>query len=293
VGTSVALLTNIFKKCLGPDPQGPRSYLDVGAQNLYGGTPDDYRAFVTYCLNSASLTKELDDACVSLAERSRDGTAQHPWCAELFDLVSWDYESLDLYNGTIKADLNVFQLEKKHLAYFDFVANFGTTEHVLNQFLVLSNIHYAARPGGFIIHFLPSSGFFYHCLFSYNPKLFLLLAKENSYKIVHAALFDQGSVSPVDERHRSWAEYRTATRINAKDVLAEFIFLKEKQNDFRGCYDVLGNDNEIKCEFDTPCSSVRHDNGAAIVAGIRFTHKFISGVRSGLTSLFGTKQLNG
>jgi hypothetical protein len=259
MGTSVVLLTNIFQKCLGQHLSGPRRYLDVGAQNLYGGTVDDYRRFAAYCLGYDNLGAEIDRACISLAHRSRGGSLQPPWCAELFELVGWEYQSLDMYNATIKADLNVYQLEQRHLAYFDFVANFGTTEHVLNQFLALNNIHYATRAGGFMLHFLPCSGFLYHCLFRYDPKTFLLLAQANGYKVIHAALFDQGSTSVVDKRHETWAEYKTASLIQANDLLAEFIFQKHAITDFRPCYDVLGNDYEIKFEFDVPCTSLRQD----------------------------------
>lgn len=254
MGTSVTLLTRIFQKCLGATPSGPVRYLDIGAQNLYGGSADDYREFVIYCLGAASLTPERDRACVDLAERS--ASSHPPWCSELFALVQWEYQSVDLYNGTIVGDLNVYQLASEHVHYFDFVANFGTTEHLLNQFLAFRTIHYAARAGGFIVHFLPTSGFFYHCLFSYNPKLFLLLAQENAYRIVHAGLFRQGA-SVVDRRHRKWWGYDDVSQLNLPDVLAEFIFEKQEQNDFRGCYDVVGNDYDIQWAFDQPCSSLR------------------------------------
>ena len=266
MGTSVILLTRIVRKCLGPTPPSTVRYLDVGAQNLYGGSADDYREFVTYCLGADSLTPDHDRICIDLAERS--ASTRPPWCSELFALVGWEYQSIDMYNATITGDLNVFQLDAAHVGYFDLVANFGTTEHVFNQFLVMSTIHYAARPGGFIIHFLPTSGFLYHCLFSYNPKLFLLLAQANKYRIIHAGLLVE-SHSFVDRRHRSWWGYGNASGSRHPDLLGEFIFQKQEENDFRGCYDLNGNDYEIECAFDPPCSTVRPPTPTGIVSRFR------------------------
>ena len=256
MATSVVLLTRIFQKCLGPNPPETVRYLDIGAQNLQGGSAEDYRAFVAYCLGPHSLTPEHERACIDLAERS--ASKDPPWCSELFALVGWEYQSVDWYIGTISADLNVFQLNEQQAGYFDIVGNFGTTEHVLNQHLVLRTIHFAARPGGFIIHFVPVSGFFYHCLFSYNPKLFLLLARENAYRLVHAGLHRQGT-SVVDHRHATWFGYDSNLGVEFPDLLGEFIFQKLESNDFRGCYDWYGNDYEINWTFDEPCSSVRRN----------------------------------
>jgi hypothetical protein len=263
VGTSVALITKSLQKCLGPNAGGPRRYLDIGAQNLYDASADDYREFVRYCMGVDTLTPELDRACISLAERSNPRTSpQLPWCAELFELVGWEYQSVDMHNGTIEADLNVFQLDASQIGYFDFVVNAGTTEHVLNQQLAMRTIHYAAREGGFMMHFVPSFGFFYHCLFTYNPKFFLLLARQNHYKIVYAGLYYQ-SWSNVDARHRTWAEYNTASRILPKDVVADVILQRGVMADFQGCHDQRANDPDIRFDFAPPCMSLRSGSRAA------------------------------
>jgi hypothetical protein len=257
MGTSVTILTNIFKKCLGSDPDGPRSYLDIGSQQLFGGTPEQYREFMAYCLGADALGPEHEAACRDLSERSYGTHPRQAFCVELFDLVRWDYQSLDMYNATIKADLNTFELGPKHVGHFDFVANFGTTEHVFDQRQCFQTIHSAARVGGNILHFLPSSGFLYHCLFSYNPKTFLLLAQANKYEIVHAAIYGQGSTSTVDQRHETWAEYGNATNLRLDDVLCEFIFRKTSDTPFQLPYDVVGNDYSIQQKFARPCASVR------------------------------------
>src|SRR5262249_11731582 len=174
MGTNVRLLMESFKKCFGLEP-GSKRFLDIGAQSLFGGTTDDYCSFVCYCLGKEVASEALRASCQDLAERSTGTIINQANCKELFDLVGWEYVSIDMVDfATIKGDLNSFQIDQKYFGYFDFVANFGTTEHVFNQVNCFWNIHYATNVGGFIIHMLPSSGFFYHCLFSYNPKLFLL-----------------------------------------------------------------------------------------------------------------------
>jgi hypothetical protein len=247
---SVTLLTKILEKCLGPNAGGPRRYLDIEPQQLHGGTADDYREFARYCLGVERLTTKIDRACASLANRSCPGSPQRPWCAELFDLVGWVYQSVG------RGNLDVYELGPNERGSFDFVANFGATEHVLNQFVALSTLHEATRAGGFMIHFLPTAGFLYHGILNYNPKFFLLLGHANAYKIIHAALRKQTTESVIDGRHRSWAEYGSVSLIKTEDVSVEFILQRTNTEKFRVCYDIRGTDPNIGFDFDTPCTSL-------------------------------------
>jgi len=118
-------------------------------------------------------------------------------------------------------------------------------------------MHYATKPGGFMFHFLPCSGYLYHCLYRYDPKFFLLLAEANNYKVLHAALYGEGTYSAADGRHASWAEYHTVAGRPHQNVVAEFILQKQEGNDFRPLYDFRGTDPDIAAIFDPPCSSLR------------------------------------
>lgn len=62
--------------------------------------------------------------------------------------MGWDHESINLYNGTASADLDVYQVEPHFIGHFDLVANFGTTEYVFNQFQCFRNMHYPTAIGG-------------------------------------------------------------------------------------------------------------------------------------------------
>jgi hypothetical protein len=257
MGTNVTILRKAFQKCFGANPV-PKQYLDIGAQNLYGGSAQDYIEFITYCLGKEAATESIIEICSDLAKRSIGTTQNQTTCAELFDLVGWEYISIDMVeNATLKGDLNLYQIDPKYFGYFDCVANFGTTEHIFNQFNCFWNIHYATKVGGFIVHMLPASGFYYHCLFSYNPKFFLLMAEANRYQILHAAIYPQGTVSEIDSRHTSWAEYESRARAASHDVLAEFIFKRQEATDFHMPYDLVGTDVQIRHLFDPVCTSIR------------------------------------
>jgi SAM-dependent methyltransferase len=210
---------------------------------------------MAYCSRSRPIPDHLERASVDLAERSVFGHPQHATCAELFRHVGWEYVSIDISNSTLHADLNFWQTGE-YTDYFDFVANFGTTEHVFDQANCFRNIHRATKPGGFMIHFVPTTGYFYHCLFAYNPKLFLLLAKANNYRIVHAGLYTE-KISKLDERHASWAQYQHTATFVLPSVLGEFVFQKQEDRDFQLCYDFRGDDPEIVHIFDPACTTVR------------------------------------
>lgn len=242
MGTNVALLSRIIDRCLGERPWGKRSYLDLGSQHLFGGTTGDY---VEFTRAASGLDVSLTAICSDLAARSTGTRTDQAFCAELFDFVAWDYQSVDLHNGTIKADLNYFDVPDDMLGSFDFVANFGTTEHVFDQLRCFRAIHDAAKVGGHMIHILPMSGMLYHCLFAYNPKFYLLLAEANGYEILHAGAYDQMTRSAFDDRHAAWAQYEILRDAELHDILGEFIFRKTTDAPFRLPYDVKGNDPVI------------------------------------------------
>jgi hypothetical protein len=257
MGTNVTLLRKTFQKCFGANP-APKRYLDIGAQNLYGGTAEDYVEFIAYCLGKDAVTEPIVKTCSDLADRSIGTIQNQTTCAELFELVGWEYVSIDMVEfATIKGDLNTYQVEARHFGYFDCVANFGTTEHIFNQLNCFWNIHYATKVGGFIVHMVPASGFYYHCLFSYNPKVFLLMAEANRYQVLHAAIYPQGTTSEIDSRHVSWAEYERRAQATSHDVLVEFVFRRMEATDFRFPYDLIGTDLQIRQIFIPACTPIR------------------------------------
>lgn len=92
------------------------------------------------------------------------------------------YESIDGNGrGTFTADLNVPL--PKNFGQFDLVTDFGTGEHVFNQWQVFKTIHYLTKMGGFIVWDRPTQGYSEHCYFNANECLYRDLAAANDYRL--------------------------------------------------------------------------------------------------------------
>jgi SAM-dependent methyltransferase len=96
-----------------------------------------------------------------------------------------EHVSIDLNgrNGALR--LNLAEPIEKWKNYFDMVTNYGTTEHVSNQYQVFKNIHNFVKPGGVMIHTIPIvGGWAGHCNFRYEPWFLENLAKDSNYDVV-------------------------------------------------------------------------------------------------------------
>jgi hypothetical protein len=93
---------------------------------------------------------------------------------------------IDGSEGSIPLDLNYDAAPQEVKGKYDFVTNFGTTEHVANQLNAFEIIHDLTSPGSLMVHALPAQGMLNHGLINYNFKFFWMLARSNDYKIVHA-----------------------------------------------------------------------------------------------------------
>ncbi|MNH10887.1 hypothetical protein D3C79_703780 [compost metagenome] len=98
-----------------------------------------------------------------------------------YEKQGYNYDSIDIESGTILCDLNqdLPCLTKE----YDIVTNFGTTEHIFNQYIAFQAIHTATKIGGRMFHFLPLNHS-PHGLFNYNVDFFLSLCYANEYKII-------------------------------------------------------------------------------------------------------------
>lgn len=121
-------------------------------------------------------------------------------------------------NGALKKDLSRPIDEWKN--YFDMVTNYGTSEHVSDQYQVFRNIHNFCKVGGAMVHSVPIiGGWKTHCDFHYNTEFFDLLSKETGYKCV------------INEtRVMSFRGCLRLSSIDKTNVCA--ILLKEKNMDF-------------------------------------------------------------
>lgn len=83
--------------------------------------------------------------------------------------------------GDVTHDLN--RPLKKDIGTFDLVTDFGTGEHIFDQYQVWKTIHLLTKVGGFIVFDRPTQGYEIHCFYNVNECLFHDLAAANSYEV--------------------------------------------------------------------------------------------------------------
>jgi len=138
----------------------------------------------------------------------------------------------DGVHDSLSYDLNLdikqeYNFDKK----FDVVTNFGTTEHVFNQYQVFKNIHNLCKKDGIIIHSLPIQGAWEHGMYNYHPNFFFALADKNNYKIEYFGI-----------RHKDLQNYNIVElkepeikpflkEINAYDTMGSVVILRKQDNE--------------------------------------------------------------
>lgn len=161
--------------------------LDVGSSNLYSAPADGVVRF----LESQGIQTSED--ILSFAERMDKGSAyddvtggsNNAFVGELFEKAGFRYNAIDIADGygTTILDLNHDPAPKSFIGAFDLVLNFGTTEHLLNQYNAFKVIHDATKVGGYILHSLPCVGYSNHGYFTYTPRCMFDLAGYNEYEV--------------------------------------------------------------------------------------------------------------
>lgn len=164
--------------------------LDIGAQNLYLGEAEKLQRFIhKYNPDMA------DEACADLSRRLAEGGVFLPehngfkndaFFGDLLIAAGMTYVSLDLFerDNNIACDLNFYKCPPELAEHFDLVLNFGTTEHIINQYNCLKVIHDATAVDGLMFHQVPSTGCIDHGYFLYCPQLFHELAEANGYDLI-------------------------------------------------------------------------------------------------------------
>ncbi len=147
--------------------------------------------------------------------------------AEFYHALGFkEYLALDLntQRGSIVVDLNapVAAYDALGSKEFDLVTNNGTGEHLFMQGQVFAHAHRFCRPGGVMLHVLPTGGgWTNHGFYSYEPIIFRDLVAANGYQWVLFALTDRALANvrelPVDPKgwqfkEKNPLELRTAIR---------------------------------------------------------------------------------
>jgi hypothetical protein len=162
--------------------------LDIGESCLLGATAEDIRFMLER--HGARLepgrASRLAETYARRSQIPRDPHVESLFLAELMEQTEVEYVAFDVVS-VYKAqlfDLNVHCLAADKRNSFDIAFNFGTTEHLFNQFNAFRVIHEAVRPGGYMFHQLPATGYANHGYFNYNPLMFRELGAANDYELV-------------------------------------------------------------------------------------------------------------
>ena len=168
-------------------PEKHTAVLDIGSSNLYSASKDEILQF----LSSRGITKttQLSSFAERLATDSLydyGGSSKNTaFVGELFEKAGFKYDAIDIADGykTTILDLNHESAPTDFVGAYDLVLNFGTTEHLLNQYNAFKVIHDATKVGGYIVHQLPSVGFSDHGYFTYTPRCMFDMAGYNNYEV--------------------------------------------------------------------------------------------------------------
>jgi SAM-dependent methyltransferase len=180
---------------------GRIAFLDIGAAHVHHASVEDILFFFTK-YGKRPLDGRLRAKADDLARRSEAKPGiPITLMSEILEETTVDYLAFDVIHGphTRIFDLNFEQLPRRWVGRFDIVCNFGTTEHVFGQYNAFKVIHDALKPGGYVYHQLPATGFFDHGYVNYNPRTFSELAAANDYEIVEFFFSEpQGYWQPAD-----------------------------------------------------------------------------------------------
>ncbi len=160
--------------------------LDIGPQNVYFATAPEIVQFVEQQgarIDSEVLKSKGEQLVYFSTPRPGERTT---FFSEIADLTNIEYLAIDVCPApnTEVVDLNFDRLPERYWEYFDVVLDFGTTEHIFNQWNSFEFMHDSVRVGGAIYCVLPASGYLDHGYYCYTPLFFNDFAKANNYEII-------------------------------------------------------------------------------------------------------------
>ena len=157
--------------------------------------------------------------------------------SKVYEAAGLSYKAYDLITApnTDIIDLNTASVCENDKNNYDYVTNFGTTEHIFNQANVFSIIHAILKVNGIAVHAVPFMGYFNHGLIKYEPRFFLYLSHVNEYEVIDWSLNEQEKfhVMPkLDGKRNDWSEEKISGGI------ITFIIRKRNENEFKMTTDV-------------------------------------------------------
>jgi hypothetical protein len=129
-----------------------------------------------------------------MCELGNQNTKDHPTfkrSKDLFNSLGVEHISFDLNERDGALPINLSEpVPEKWVGYFDMVTNYGTSEHVSNQYMVFKNCHDLVRVGGVMIHVSPQKGYWKrHSKVSYTDAFYGNLSSAAGYKtVIHSSI---------------------------------------------------------------------------------------------------------
>ena len=255
-----------------------RRFLEIGPQNVYFCTVDQIGRFLVgqdIPDHDGARLAEIARLVYFSTPRPDERTTLF---SEIADLANIEYNSFDVCPAlkTELLDLNFDGLPAKYRNYYDVVTNFGTTEHIFNQWNCFSVIHGATKVGGAMYHVLPATGYLDHGYYCYTPLFFRDLAKANGYEIVDMFMAIAGvSKIDIDMRHEaqfdksgSGATHLTERAIPSYNL--HVIFRKRADTPFRAVLEVAtahaAVDERMNARYTGTPGADGHDTGPIVAS---------------------------
>jgi hypothetical protein len=262
MGTHSSLVLNAFRLLYPSVPPAGLRVLDIGAQDCIGMREDHEQLLLYACGGAwpAGRREALERKCVEWEERSKGlhPGAPLPSLREILAEAGATYHSVDLAAGaTIRQDLNKDRVPRRLRNSFHFVLNFGTTEHIFNQWNCFSYIHEATRVGGAMVHLLPMQGYLFHCLFKYDPKIFYLIAEANGYDLLYAGFGEDEKRAYAADIFKTWANRSWIEGERCDSRLIEIVLRKTSDRRFQPPLDLAADSWRPRSGFPSNVPSIR------------------------------------
>ncbi len=140
--------------------------------------------FITKTINNSNIAL---DGCrmIELGNQMLKGIGGS--AKEHFKSIGVDHVSIDTNgkNGALVIDLQRRIKDRSLVGTFDVLTNFGTTEHVEQQYPCWLNIHNLVKQNGVFIHVVPRTGHWRgHGYHKYSLEFFQKLADNCDYELI-------------------------------------------------------------------------------------------------------------
>ena len=295
MGISLGMIETM--QSLGLFGKGKISILDIGSSNLYSASSEGVRKFcATHGIPSSLEIEEFaNKLSIGSSYDSNLGGTNGAFVGELFEKAGFIYHAIDIADGygTTILDLNHEPAPDNFISKFDLVVNFGTTEHLLNQYNAFKVIHDSTKVGGYIVHSLPCVGFSNHGYFTYTPRCMFDLAGYNEYEVVSFWFDGPAGANDLFAPVRDYLSYfpnltktlddkeitesgRKISNLNLPDVALVVVYRKVKNRPFLGALErstsVGSVPSTITATYETALSKIL-PNSLNTVLKIQGSHK--------------------